>query len=102
MLHRDFKIIFFACLVALFGLGSFVSFLSIGYEDGTDFSLFGKSFYKIAEIIHFSMNFWESFLNSYIALFASFLTTNFILTTFIWMVRKVFFVIKRKMENHEN
>jgi hypothetical protein len=90
MLHRDFKIIFFACLAALFGLGSFVSFLSIGYEDGTDFSLFSKSCYKIAEIIHFSMNFWESFLNSYIALFASFLTTNFILTTFIWILRKVF------------
>lgn len=96
MFHRDFKIIFFASLVALVGLGVIVSFLSIGYEDGTDFSLFSKSCYKIAEIIHFTMNFWESFLNGYIALFASFLTTNFILTTFIWMVRKVFFVIKGK------
>ena len=89
MLHRDFKIFYFACLAALFGLWVIVSFLSIGYEDGTDFSLFSKSCYKIAEIIHFSMNFWGSFLNSYIALFASFFTTNFILTTFIWMVRKI-------------
>ncbi len=96
MFHRDFKIIFFACFAALFGLGSFVSFLSIGYEDGTDFSLFGKSCYKMAEIIHFSMNFWESFLNSYIALFASFLTTNFILTTFIWMIRKSTLIIVNK------
>lgn len=89
MLHRDFKIIFFASLAALLGLWTIVSFLGIGYEDGTVFSLFSKSCYKIAEIIHFSMNFWESFLNSYIALFASFLTTNFILTTFIWMLRKI-------------
>ncbi len=99
MLHRDFKIFYFACLAALFGLWVIVSFLSIGYEDGTDLSLFSKSCYIIAEIIHFSINFWESFLNSYIALFASFLTTNFILTTFIWMLRKVFFIIKKKKIN---
>ncbi len=96
MLHNDFKIMFFLILFGLFGLWVIVSFPGMGYEAGTDLSLFSKSCYKIAEIIHFSLNFWQRFLPDFIAFSASFLTSTFLLTFSISMLIKCTKWLKRQ------
>jgi hypothetical protein len=38
-----------------------VAFLSMGYETGVDTSFFGKTCYKVAGIIHFTLDFGRVF-----------------------------------------
>lgn len=84
---KDFKLIFILSFIILLMLWMVISFLAMGYEQGTDLSSFGKSCYEVAKIIHFSLSFWQRLFSNNISFFASFVSSGIILSLVIFLIK---------------
>lgn len=96
---KDFKLIFILCFLGLFLLWLVVAFLAMGYEQGTDLSFLGKTCYKVAGYIHFSLNFWQKKCPDSIAFLASFFSSSFILSLIVFIVDFFLKFIKQYFKN---
>lgn len=90
MLRKDFSIYLIIVFVFTFTIWFAVGFLSIGYEEGTDKSNFGKTCYKIASVINFSGQFWQKLFPSFLSIVLSVLTTSVLITGLIIFVKRIF------------
>lgn len=61
---KDIKYHFFFEFIIVFTIWIVFAFLGMGYEDGTDYSDFGKMAYAICGIINFSSGFWSRFMQT--------------------------------------
>ncbi|HNU59491.1 MAG TPA: hypothetical protein PKI08_06030, partial [Aquaticitalea sp.] len=75
--------------VMLLMIWSVLSFLSLGYDGGTDRSDFGRSCYKMASIINFSSIFWQKFFPSFIVVVVSIFITSILVASLILLVKIV-------------
>lgn len=89
MLRKDFSIYLIIVFVLTFATWFVVGFLSIGYEDGTDKSNFGKTCYKIASVINFSGQFWQKLFPSFLSIILSVLTTSVLIAGLILLMKRI-------------
>ena len=83
---QDFRFIMIITLLVLFLLWFFCAFFAIPYEDGTNNSFIPKVSYTIAQLILFSLSFWNKFLNAFFAFIFALFCSTFILSTFIYFI----------------
>lgn len=89
MLRKDFSFYLIIVFILTFSIWFVVGFLSIGYEDGTDKSNFGKACYKVATLLNFSGQFWQKLFPSFVAIIFSILTTSSLITGLIILLKRI-------------
>lgn len=89
MLRKDFSVYLIIIFVLTFATWFVLGFLSIGYEEGTDKSNFGKTCYKIASVINFSGQFWQKLFPSFLSIVLSVLTTSVLIAGLVLLVKKI-------------